>query len=728
MLRRASLFAVLSLAGCARPHGGPSGSDAGASSDAARPLSPDGGAECAPLDGCAGSEPGSDCPDGGTECAAPPACSDGGAECAPATCGNGTVDDGELCDGSDLDGQSCAALGFDRGELRCAPSCLSFDDRDCENVCAWDVIDIVTHDASGTLTLNGAPWPSGGISGADFADGLVFVRHDTRDEFRLAIGRGGAFAHALVDGVFDVFFEGNRADWTSSITDSQRTPLVAGLAVHADVARDFDVVTHDVSGAFTLNGAPWPSGGISGADLADGLVFVRNDTHDEFRFAVPRGGAFAHALVDGVYDVFFEGNRADWTSSITDSQRTPLVAGLAVHADVVRDFDVVTHDVSGALTLNGAPWPSGGISGADLADGLVFVRRDTHDEFRFAVPRGGAFAHALVDGVYDVFFEGNRADWTSSITDSQRTPLVAGLAVHADVARDFDVVTHDVSGALTLNGAPWPSGGISGADLAGGLVFVRRDTHDEFRFAVPRGGAFAHALVDGVYDVFFEGNRADWTSSITDSQRTPLVAGLAVHADVARDFDVVTHDVSGALTLNGAPWPSGGISGADLADGLVFVRRDTHDEFRFAVPRGGAFAHALVDGVYDVFFEGNRADWTSSITDSQRTPLVTGLAVHADVARDFDVVAHDVSGALTLNGAPWPSGGITGADFADGPVFVRRDTSDPFRVAVARGGTFARALVDGSYDVLFEGNRAEWSGTTDSEVATLFSRCAHPRP
>jgi len=48
------------------------------------------------------------------------------------TCGDGTRDDGELCDGDDLDGTTCVDLEFDRGELACNDACDGFDTSACE--------------------------------------------------------------------------------------------------------------------------------------------------------------------------------------------------------------------------------------------------------------------------------------------------------------------------------------------------------------------------------------------------------------------------------------------------------------------------------------------------------------------------------------------------------------------------------------------------------------------
>lgn len=50
---------------------------------------------------------------------------------AAPVCGNGVVDVGEMCDGNDLDGQTCAQMGLPAGTLTCSASCQSFDTSGC---------------------------------------------------------------------------------------------------------------------------------------------------------------------------------------------------------------------------------------------------------------------------------------------------------------------------------------------------------------------------------------------------------------------------------------------------------------------------------------------------------------------------------------------------------------------------------------------------------------------
>jgi len=50
--------------------------------------------------------------------------------CVPITCGNGTINSGEDCDGTNLNSQTCASQGFISGTLKCSSSC-QFDTSSC---------------------------------------------------------------------------------------------------------------------------------------------------------------------------------------------------------------------------------------------------------------------------------------------------------------------------------------------------------------------------------------------------------------------------------------------------------------------------------------------------------------------------------------------------------------------------------------------------------------------
>jgi hypothetical protein len=54
----------------------------------------------------------------------------------PSLCGNGIIDRsaGEQCDGTELDGESCASLGHAGGALACYPTTCTYDVRMCNDM------------------------------------------------------------------------------------------------------------------------------------------------------------------------------------------------------------------------------------------------------------------------------------------------------------------------------------------------------------------------------------------------------------------------------------------------------------------------------------------------------------------------------------------------------------------------------------------------------------------
>jgi hypothetical protein len=54
-----------------------------------------------------------------------------GSDTSGANCGNGSIDDGEQCDGADLQGFTCVDLGMSGGELGCDPVTCTFDASMC---------------------------------------------------------------------------------------------------------------------------------------------------------------------------------------------------------------------------------------------------------------------------------------------------------------------------------------------------------------------------------------------------------------------------------------------------------------------------------------------------------------------------------------------------------------------------------------------------------------------
>jgi hypothetical protein len=111
---------------------------------------------------------------------------DGGPESGPGACGNGRVEGGELCDGAELRGQTCASLGLLSGSLGCTSDCR-YDIGGCTSCGDGKVRGIEECDGS---ELQGKSCASLGFSG-----GALACRECRLDTTSCAISTAG---HATV--------------------------------------------------------------------------------------------------------------------------------------------------------------------------------------------------------------------------------------------------------------------------------------------------------------------------------------------------------------------------------------------------------------------------------------------------------------------------------------------------------------------------------------------------
>lgn len=96
-----------------------------------------------------------------------------------AECGNGTAEEGEICDGSDLRGQSCESLGLPQGTLSCDASC-HLDASDCYTpppYCGNGVVEPGEEcdDGNGDVTDACPDGPAGTCQNARCGDGYVWA-------------------------------------------------------------------------------------------------------------------------------------------------------------------------------------------------------------------------------------------------------------------------------------------------------------------------------------------------------------------------------------------------------------------------------------------------------------------------------------------------------------------------------------------------------------------------
>ncbi|MCA2981240.1 MAG: VCBS repeat-containing protein, partial [Myxococcaceae bacterium] len=292
-------------------------------------------------------------------------------------CGDGVVDEGETCDGSNLGGQTCQSLGFERGQLTCADcrlvttlcskrcgngvldpgercdgalgvsACTTWGANRCADDCQLDTANCLSQGleaAPELTTAYGGPAVIADLPPAGVPDLVMAVPSRNRVE---------VFAWNPVQGF---------AGASSRKLSFDRTPLAC---VSGDFNQDGapDVATVDDTGAFDAylsQGGTFAlralDGGCPGARL---LGVARAGPARELAIAAGCGAAFAFDTA-GV-------RRIDAPDAavlgVADLNRDGLGDVLAVDAEGLRVLTGPSFTADGGLALPGAP---GALSAGDL--------------------------------------------------------------------------------------------------------------------------------------------------------------------------------------------------------------------------------------------------------------------------------------------------------------------------------------------------------------------------
>lgn len=93
-----------------------------------------------------------------------------GGVCQAYICGDATVSSPEVCDGSNLNSQTCATRGYNGGTLACAGDCLTFNETSCTNACLSAGLDCSSNGQCCSTICNSSLCVN---AGGDITTGLV---------------------------------------------------------------------------------------------------------------------------------------------------------------------------------------------------------------------------------------------------------------------------------------------------------------------------------------------------------------------------------------------------------------------------------------------------------------------------------------------------------------------------------------------------------------------------
>jgi len=158
-----------------------------------------------------------------------------------ANCGNGSVDAGEDCDGSDLDGETCTSLGYDEGTLSCS-SC-SFDESGCSSCGESDYWSPdSTTDSDEGATVDGTTYGTGNGTTLD-----VELRDDGTGDVEFQICKAsGSFSGSDLWVIFDEDELGEGVVYEAAVSTSSGSACTSWVAIDGSAWSEGDVFGGDM--------------------------------------------------------------------------------------------------------------------------------------------------------------------------------------------------------------------------------------------------------------------------------------------------------------------------------------------------------------------------------------------------------------------------------------------------------------------------------------------------
>lgn len=246
IMAKRNVVGLVFLAGCSPSDANTP--DGGVSVDATSPSEASPGFGAGPFDSSVGGNLGTGCGD-----AQPPPAPT--SNCPQSLCGNGVIDscnpgqqnaNSEQCDGLDLDGATCASLGYAGGPLRCSSVCL-FDDSRCETCTNDPRVKACHHYAqggAGALATNGSE-----IALAWVEDAPGYPFHFTRFAADLTLLSD---TPCLGDATYGVSLAATGSGWMVAAASSSGTLAILSLDAQGTVQSTAQLGTPVDAGSLTI--------------------------------------------------------------------------------------------------------------------------------------------------------------------------------------------------------------------------------------------------------------------------------------------------------------------------------------------------------------------------------------------------------------------------------------------------------------------------------------------
>ena len=638
---------------------------------------------------------------------------------ASATCGDNQIDGTDVCDGSDLGGETCETQGFQEGTLKCQSNCAGFDTSQCGASASCGDENIDSGEVCDGKNLNGRTCEDEGFEQGDLACSSDCRSFDTSDCYTPCNPECGD----RVCGPDPVCGESCgecTGDWEICNSAGQCEETCDLEPVTENKVLDIDLETFTVSGKVTLNGLTMPGNTKEyyEEETRGSIIFRNTDSNDSYYISIGSSGeaTFNVTLFKGTYDVSFNPNSSSYQDVLPDLNMN-LESGVLVEGTLMKNFNLETVQVSGELTINNAQMPDNTKEyyETESRGGLYFTNADSGDSYYISINSTGkaSFSEEIFKGTYNVSFNPNNESYQNAVPDLNMK-LEEGLVINDTLMKTFNLDTARVSGIISLNGTTMPNNTKEyyETESRGGVSLANADSGDSIYISIGAAGQgeYSAKIYKGTYNISFSPNNSSYQNVLPDLN-LKLEDNVVINDTTSKNYNLQTAQISGKINLNGDTMPNNtkAYYETEARGGVVVKNRESGDDLYISINASGTASYnaTVFKGSYDISFNPNSSSYQDVLPDLNMK-LEKEVSVQDTTIKNYNLETANISGTVSLNGNTMPNNAkeYYETEARGGLNFKNKESGDSVYISLGSSGeaAFDVELFKGTYDVTLNPN------------------------
>ncbi len=705
----------------------------------------------------------------------------------PELCGNKTLDTGEKCDGTELDGATCKSIGYDKGELKCNETCSGYNTENCENetndenctpncsgkicgddgcggtcgtckdneicsdsgtceeICNLDeitadkIVDInlETVTISGKITLNGQKMPDNSQEYyEDEERGYIkFKRKDTGDYILAEIGAKGEATYSLklFKGEYEISFTANNNSY-QNILPYYNITLNKATILDTSKTLDFNLETVTLSGKITLNGLTVPANTQEyyEEESRGYIKIIREDTGDYANYSIgDKGEATYSAIIfKGNYKINFSPNGEDY-QNIFPAYNINLEKNLTIENNTAKNYNIETATLNGEIKLNGSTIPDNTLEYQEESDRayIKIIRKDTGDYIYAQLGAKGAatYSQKIYKGDYDITFSPLGENY-QNVLPPYSIKLEENAQITTGTTKNYNIETVTLNGEIKLNSTQMPDNTIENYENEerAYIKIARKDTGDYIYANLGAKGAATYnkEVYKGYYNITLLPKGEDYQNALP-AYDTIIEKELNLTTTQTKNYNIETATLSGEIKLNNAQMPDN----ANNTRGYIKITRKENSDYitkEIGITGKAQYTAKLYKGSYQITFIPAGEEY-QNILPLHTITLENPLEITSDQTKNYNLETAEISGKIKLNGSTMPDNTQEyNQEQTRGYIkLIRTETGDTATYSIQNSGaaTYSTTVFKGSYNINIYPNNKEYQNVLPYIEANIYTGC-----